>query len=591
VADAEAAAAKGCYIGRKAAARPATGPARKNQGIAVDRIWLKSYPPGVPADINPNEFRSLLEMIERSLAKYRDQPAYTSMERTITFGELDTLSRHFAAYLQRVAGLRKGDRLAVMLPNLLQYPVAILGAFRAGLTVVNTNPMYTPRELEHQLRDSGARAILILENFAHTLTEVLDETDLDQVIVTGAGDLLGLPRSVIVNFVVRHVRKQVPEWSLPGAIRFGDALNKGRYENLVPCELDHEDIAFLQYTGGTTGVSKGAVLTHRNLVANVLQAEAWLRPHLDAAEGQILVTALPLYHIFSLTANCLTFLKLGGHNLLIANPRDFAGFVRELSKHRFNFFVGVNTLFNALLHTPGFDRLDFSALRVSLGGGMAVQRAVAENWKEVTGNVLTQAWGLTETSPAACINLPGVDFNGSIGLPIPSTIISLRDDAGNELAVGQSGEICVQGPQVMRGYWNRPDETEKVMLPGQVLRTGDIGHMDERGYVFIEDRKKDMILVSGFNVYPNEVEGVAVTHPGVLEVAAVAQPDERAGEVVSLFVVRKDPSLTEEALIEHCRKGLTGYKVPKRVYFRDELPKTNVGKILRRQLRDELVRK
>ena len=556
----------------------------------MEKVWLKSYPPGIPPEINPAEYRSLLDMVERSLAKFRDQPAYTSMGRTLTFGELDTLSRHFAAYLQKVAGLRRGDRLAVMLPNVLQYPVAILGAFRAGLTVVNVNPMYTPPELQHQLHDSGARAILILENFAHTLTEVRGETDLDTVIVTGVGDLLGFPKSLAVNFAVRHVRKQVPEWSLPGSIGFGDALSQGKFENLDPIDLNHEDIAFLQYTGGTTGVSKGAILTHRNLIANVLQAEAWIRPNLGAAEGQLLVTALPMYHIFSLTANCLTFLKLGGHNLLIANPRDFAGFVKEISQYRFTFFSGVNTLFNALLHTPGFDKVDFSALKVSLGGGMAVQRVVAERWKEVTGNILTQAWGLTETSPAACINLPGVDFNGSIGLPIPSTIITIRDDAGNALEIGQSGEICVEGPQVMRGYWNRPDETEKVMLPGQVLRTGDIGHMDPRGYVFIEDRKKDMILVSGFNVYPNEVESVAVMHPGVLEAAAVAQSDERAGEVVALFVVKKDPALTEEALIEFCRKSLTGYKVPKRIYFRDDLPKTNVGKILRRQLRDELVK-
>jgi long-chain acyl-CoA synthetase len=556
----------------------------------VEKIWLKSYPPGVPAEINPAEYRSLLDMVESSLAKFRDQPSYTSMGRTLTFGDLDALSRQFAAYLQKVAGLRHGDRIAVMLPNLLQYPVAILGAFRAGLTVVNVNPMYTPRELQHQLHDSGARAILILENFAHTLTEVHDELEIETVIVTGVGDLLGFPKSLAVNFALRHVRKQVPEWSLPGSIGFNDAMSKGRYENLDPVELDHEDIAFLQYTGGTTGVSKGAVLTHRNLIANVLQSEAWIRPNLGAAEGQVLVTALPLYHIFSLTANCLTFLKLGGHNLLIANPRDFAGFVKEISQHRFTFFSGVNTLFNALLHTPGFDKVDFSALKVSLGGGMAVQQAVAERWKEVTGNVLTQAWGLTETSPAACINLPGADFNGSIGLPIPSTVITIRDDAGNPLPLGQSGEICVEGPQVMRCYWNRPDETEKVMLPGQVLRTGDIGYMDPRGYVFIEDRKKDMILVSGFNVYPNEVEGVVVMHPGVLEAAAVSQPDERAGEVVALFVVKKDPSLTEEALIEFCRKSLTGYKVPRRIYFRDELPKTNVGKILRRQLRDELVK-
>ncbi len=554
----------------------------------MDKIWLKSYPPGVPAEIEPSEYGSLLGLMEQSLAKYRSLPAYTSMDRTLTFGDLDTLSRRFAAYLQKVAGLRKGDRIAVMLPNVLQYPVAILGAFRAGLTVVNVNPMYTPRELEHQLNDSGARAILILENFAHTLAEVQHEVDVGTVIVTGVGDLLGFPKSLLVNFVLRHVRKQVPEWSLPGAVGFTQALNQGRYENLEVAGLAHDDVAFLQYTGGTTGVSKGAVLTHRNLVANVLQAEAWMLPTLGAIEGEVVVTALPLYHIFSLTANCLTMMKLGGHNLLIANPRDFAGFVQELAKHRFTFMAGVNTLFNALLHTPGFDRLDFSGLRVSLGGGMAVQRAVAERWKEVTGNVLTQAWGLTETSPAACINVPGADFNGSIGLPISSTVVTIRDDDGQVLAQGQSGEICVEGPQVMRGYWNRPDETEKVMLPGGVLRTGDVGYMDPQGFVYIEDRKKDMILVSGFNVYPNEVEGVAVTHPGVLEVAAVAQPDERAGEVVALFAVKKDPALTEADLIEFCRKSLTGYKVPKRVYFRPELPKTNVGKILRRSLKDEL---
>jgi long-chain acyl-CoA synthetase len=554
----------------------------------MEKIWLKSYPPGVPAEINPDEYRSLADLIERSLAKYPDRTAFACMGRELSYRELDELSRHFAAYLQRVAGLRKGDRIAVMLPNVLQYPVTIVAAFRAGLTVVNTNPLYTPRELEHQLRDSGARAIVILENFAHTLDEVLSETDLDTVIVTGAGDLLGFPRSLIANFVVRHVRKQVPEYMLPGALRFGEVLSQGRYENLERQELAHDDVAFLQYTGGTTGVSKGAVLTHRNLVANVMQSEAWVAGTLGFGEPQVAIAALPLYHIFSLTANCLVVLKLGGQNVLIPNPRDFAGFVEELAKHKFTFFPGVNTLFNALLNTPGFDRLDFSTLKVSLGGGMAVQRAVAERWKEVTGNVLTQAWGLTETSPAACINPAGVDFNGSIGLPISSTVVTIRDDDGHVLPTGQSGEICVEGPQVMQGYWNRPDETAKVMIDGRVLRTGDIGYMNEQGYVFIEDRKKDMILVSGFNVYPNEVEGVAVTHPGVLEVAAVAQPDERAGEVVALFAVKKDPSLTEEDLIEHCRKSLTGYKVPKRVYFRDELPKTNVGKILRRDLRDQL---
>jgi len=556
----------------------------------VDKIWLRNYPAGVPAEINPNEIASLQALLEHSFAKFPDRPAYTLMDRTLTYGELDRLSRQFAAYLQKVAGLKKGDRIAIMLPNILQYPVAIVGAFRAGLTVVNTNPLYTPRELEHQLKDSGARAILILDNFAHTLQQVHHETGVETVIVTGIGDLLGFPKGALVNFVLRHVKKQVPEYSLPGAVGFAEAMSKGRFENLDPVPLGHEDIAFLQYTGGTTGVSKGAVLTHRNMVSNVLQSEAWMGPSLREAGGQmILITALPLYHIFSLTANCLLFMKLGAQNVLIANPRDFPGFVKELSKYRFTFFSGVNTLFNALLNTPGFDKVDFSALKVSLGGGMAVQRAVAERWKQVTGNTLTQAWGLTETSPAACINrFDAPEFNGSIGLPISSTVITIRDDDGNVLPVRASGEICVEGPQVMRGYWNRPDETEKVMLAGGVLRTGDIGYMDQDGYVFIEDRKKDMILVSGFNVYPNEVEGVVAAHPGVLEVAAVAQPDERAGEVVALFVVKKDPALTEEALIEYSRKELTGYKVPKRIYFRDELPKTNVGKILRRELKDQL---
>ncbi len=555
----------------------------------MDKIWLRNYPAGVPAEINPDEIASLQAMLERSFAQFADRPAYTLMDRALTYADLDRLSRQFAAYLQKVAGLGYGDRIAIMLPNILQYPVAIAAAFRAGLTVVNTNPLYTPRELEHQLKDSGAKAILIFENFAHTLDEVLPATHIETVIVTGVGDLLGFPKSTLVNFVVRHVRKQVPEYSLPGSIGFLEALGKGKFENLQPVPLGHDDIAFLQYTGGTTGVSKGAELTHRNMVANVLQTEAWMGPSLRGqTEQMVLVTALPLYHIFSLQG-CLTFIRLGAHNVLIANPRDFPGFVKELGKYRFTFFAGVNTLFNALLNTPGFDRLDFSALKVSLGGGMAVQRAVAERWKQVTGNTLTQAWGLTETSPGACINkLDDPEFNGSIGLPIPSTIITIRDDDGNVLPVGQSGEICVEGPQVMRGYWNRADETEKVMLPGHVLRTGDIGYMDPQGYVFIEDRKKDMILVSGFNVYPNEVEGVAVTHAGVLEVAAVAQPDERAGEIVALFAVKKDPALTEEDLIEHCRKSLTGYKVPKRVYFRDELPKTNVGKILRRELKDQL---
>jgi long-chain acyl-CoA synthetase len=553
-----------------------------------DRFWVKNYPPGVPADINPAEHASLKEMIEAAIERFRERPAYTSMDRTLTYGELDRLSREFAAYLQKVAGLRRGDRIAIMLPNLLQYPVAILGAFRAGLTVVNTNPLYTPRELEHQLKDSGARAILVLENFCSILQQVVEHTPVETVIVTGVGDLLGFPKSALVNFVLRHVKKQVPEFSLPGSLRFRDALSKGRYENLEPVDLGHDDNAFLQYTGGTTGVSKGAMLTHRNIVANILQSEAWIGPLLKQVDKPLtVITALPLYHIFALTGNCLLYLRLGSHNVLIANPRDFPTFVKELAKYPFNYISGVNTLFNALLNTPGFDQVDFSHLKVTLGGGMAVQRAVAERWKAVTGNTLSQAWGLTETSPAACINPPDVEFNGSIGLPISSTEISIRDDDGKALGIGERGEICVRGPQVMRGYWQRPDETAKVML-GEWLRTGDIGYMNEQGFVFIEDRKKDMILVSGFNVYPNEVEDVVAKHPGVLEVAAVAQPDERAGEVVAVFVVRKDPALTEAQLIEHCKTQLTGYKVPKKVYFRDELPKTNVGKILRRELRDQL---
>ncbi len=555
----------------------------------MERVWLQSYPAGVPTDIDPDEYASLRDLIEESFAKHGHLPAYSNMGATLSFAQLDELSRAFACWLQRHSGLSPGDRVALMLPNILQYPIALCGALRAGMIVVNTNPLYTPRELEHQLQDSGAKAIVIVENFAHVLAQVLPRTDLKQVLVTGIGDLLGFPRGMLVNFVLRRVRKQVPAYRMPGSLRFKDALALGLGAQLERVPLAHEDIAFLQYTGGTTGVSKAAVLTHRNMVANLLQSRAWLGPALTPSKPRTIITALPLYHIFSLTANCLLWLHLGARSVLITNPRDFAGFVKELRKHRFFFFSGVNTLFNALLHTPGFETLDFSELRVSLGGGMAVQAAVAERWKAVTGNVLTQAWGLTETSPAACINPVGMDFNGSIGLPIPSTDISIRDDSGREVANGATGEICVFGPQVMRGYWNRPEETQNAMF-GDWLRTGDIGRMDSRGFVYIEDRKKDMILVSGFNVYPNEVEGVVATHPGVLESAAVAQSDENSGEVVALFVVRKDPALTAEALVDYCRTQLTGYKVPRHVYFRGELPKTNVGKILRRELRDELQR-
>ena len=553
----------------------------------MEKIWLKSYPPGVPAEIDPSEFRSLNAVVDQSFAKYADRAAYVQMGRAITYRQLDSLARDFAAWLQNEAGLRKGDRVAIMMPNVLQYPVAIFGALRAGLVVVNTNPLYTARELEHQLKDSGAQVIIILENFAHVLQDVIANTSVRKVLVTAVGDMLSWPKSWIVNYVVRHRRKQVRPWSIPGAQTFTDALAAGKGMTLSPVTLSHDDVAFLQYTGGTTGIAKGAMLTHGNIVANVVQARAWIGPTFQQQPG-ILITPLPLYHIFGLTANCLLFMTLGWTNVLVTNPRDFRAFVAELNKYPFAFITGVNTLFNALLNTPGFERVDFSHLLITLGGGMAVQAAVAERWKQVTGKRLTQAWGLTETSPAACINPPSEDFNGSIGLPIPSTEVSIKNDAGADLAIREVGEICVRGPQVMAGYWNRPDETAKVMLPGGWLRTGDIGHMDERGYVFIEDRKKDMILVSGFNVYPNEVEDVLATHPGVLEVAAVAQADAHSGEVVAVFIVRKDPNLTDHDVIEHARKSLTGYKVPKHVYFRQELPKTNVGKILRRALRDEL---
>jgi long-chain acyl-CoA synthetase len=541
----------------------------------------------VPADIDPTRLRSIKELLERTCAAHAERVAYIQMGREITYRELDELSRAFAAWLQMM-GFKKGDRLAIMLPNTLQYPIALFGALRAGLVVVNTNPLYTAPELEHQLADSGASAILVLENFAHVVEAVLPRTTLKHVLVTAAGDFLSFPKSSIVNFVIRHVRKQVRPWKMAGAIDFKAALAKGRQSRFTPVDIEPQDLAFLQYTGGTTGVAKGAMLTHRNVCANVLQAEAWIGNSFVNAP-HTLITPIPLYHIFALTANCLLFCRLGWTNVLIINPRDFPAVIKELKKYPFAFITGVNTLFNALLHAPGFDQVDFSSLKITLGGGMAVQESVARRWKEATGgHILTQAWGLTETSPAACINPPNAEFNGSIGLPISSTEVAIKDDAGNDLPVGKVGEICVRGPQVMLGYWNRPDETDKVMLPDGWLRTGDIGRMDEAGFVYIEDRKKDMILVSGFNVYPNEVEAVAATHPGILEAAAVAQPDEHSGEVVALFVVRKDPNLTERDVIDFCRQSLAGYKTPKHVYFKPDLPKSNVGKILRKTLRDEL---
>ncbi|KPK60896.1 MAG: long-chain fatty acid--CoA ligase [Gammaproteobacteria bacterium SG8_31] len=552
----------------------------------VDKIWLSQYPENTPTEIDTSEFASLKELVESAFQKYRDLPAFTNMGHSISYGELDQLSRYFGAYLQKVAGLQKGDRVAVMLPNVLQYPVAVYGILRAGLCVVNVNPLYTPRELEHQLKDSGARAILIFENFAQTLQEVVARTDVGTIITTGVGDLLPFPKGAIANFVVRKVKKMVPDYDLPTAVDFRRTLKEGKWHSMDEVALGHDDLAFLQYTGGTTGVSKGAILTHGNLVANVLQARAWCGDLLTVGED-VVITALPLYHIFSLTANCLMFTALGGNNVLITNPRDFPGFVKELGKYPFTFISGVNTLFNALLHTPGFDQVDFSHMKIALGGGMAVQKAVSDHWKKVTGQPILQAYGLTETSPAACINPPTArEFTGSIGLPIPSTEVSIREEDGRELGLGEVGEICIRGPQVMAGYWQRPEETEKTMFPGGWLRTGDMGRMDEQGFIFITDRKKDMILVSGFNVFPNEIEDVVVEMEGVLEAAAVGIPDEKSGEVVKLFVVRKDPNLTEQQVLAFCREKLTGYKRPKSVVFRDELPKTNVGKILRRALRD-----
>ena len=553
----------------------------------MDKIWLKEYPENVPAEIDVNEFPSLREFLEHSFTKYRSLPAFTNMGHSISFGELDETSRYLGAWLQKNAGLAKGDRVAVMMPNIIQYAVAVAAILRAGLTVTNVNPLYTPRELQHQLKDSGAKAIIIVENFASTLEKVRHNTDINAVIVTAIGDMLPTPKRQLTNFVIRKVKKMVPAYNIPDAVSFHKALKEGKWQTMDTPQFSHDDIAFLQYTGGTTGVAKGAMLTHRNIIANLLQARAWLSS--TVTEGQsIVITPLPLYHIFSLTANFFTFTLMGGNNILITNPRDMPGFIKELKKHDFTFITGVNTLFNSLLNTPGFEEVDFSHLKGTLGGGMAVQRAVAERWQKVTGKPLIEAYGLTETSPAACINpLTNTEFNGSIGLPISSTEISIRDEDGNDLGIGPVGEICIRGPQVMAGYWNRPDETAKVMLEGGWFRSGDMGRMDEKGYTFIEDRKKDMILVSGFNVYPNEVEGVAVMHPAVLEAAAVGIPDEKSGELVKLFVVcREGQSVTDKELIAFCRESLTGYKVPRLVEFRKELPKTNVGKILRRELRE-----
>ena len=551
----------------------------------MKRVWLESYPDGVPHDIDPCAFSSVWAMVENAIERYRDKPAFTNMGASQSFAELEVMSRRFASWLQHEAGIEKGDRVAIMMPNLLQYPVALFGALRVGAVVVNTNPLYTPRELAHQLQDSGARAIIVLENFAKVLQESIEGSAVEVVVVSSVGDMLPAPKSWLVNFVVRYVKKAVPRYRLQQSIPFRQALARGA-KPLRPIELERDDLAFLQYTGGTTGASKGAMLTHGNMVANVEQSKAWIRPFFQD-DSEAIITALPLYHIFALAANCLTFMCIGGANHLITNPRDLPAFVRELSRLRFSALPGVNTLFNGLLNTPGFDAIDFSGLKLSLGGGMSVQRAVAERWQEVTGCPLLEAYGLTEASPAVCINpLDKGSYTGSIGLPIPSTEVSIRDPDGAAVAAGEPGELCVRGPQVMRGYWNRPEATSECLDEDGWLSTGDIAAMDDRGFVSILDRKKDMILVSGFNVYPNEVEQVVASHPGVLEAGVIGVPDERSGEAVRLVVVKRNPSLNEESLRAHCEAQLAAYKRPKSVVFADELPKSNIGKVVRRELRD-----
>jgi long-chain acyl-CoA synthetase len=555
----------------------------------MERIWLKQYPAGVPTDIDVTQYTSLVELLEESFAKFSDRKAFICMDKSISYRNLDEMSQALGAYLQS-KGLQKGARVALMMPNVLQYPVATAAVLRAGYAVVNVNPLYTPRELEHQLKDSGAEAIIVLENFATIVQQVLPKTAVKHVIIGSMGDMLGL-KGMIVNLVVRRVKKMVPPYSIPGAVLFNDAVAAGRSMKLNKPKIGPDDVAFLQYTGGTTGVSKGATLLHRNILANVLQNDAWLQPALAApphVDQLFIVCALPLYHIFALTACFLLAVRAGGVNLLIPNPRDMTGFIKELMKYQVNSFPAVNTLYNGLLHHPDFSKIDFSKLKISNGGGMAVQRPVAEQWKKLTGCSIAEGYGLSETSPTlTCNPATATDFNGSIGIPVPSTYLSIRDDDGNEVPYGQPGEICAKGPQIMVGYWNRPDETAKVMTADGYLRTGDIGVMTPDGYTKIVDRKKDMILVSGFNVYPNEVEEVIASHPGVLECAVIGVVDERSGEAVKAFVVKKDPNVTAEDIIKFCHGQLTNYKIPKQIEFRTELPKTNVGKILRRELRDE----
>ena len=551
----------------------------------MEKAWLKSYPPGMPEAINIDAYQSVAEVFDQAVTKYGDSPAFTNLGTTLSYSDMDRLTGNLASYLQRLPNMRKGDRVAVMMPNVLQNPIAIFAVLRGGFTVVNTNPLYTKRELKHQLSDSGAKAIVVMENFCQVLQGVVDETPIQHVITTQLGDMLKFPKSLIVNLVVKYVKKMVPEFSLPHSVSFKGALKMGAKTPYDAVKISHQDIAFLQYTGGTTGVAKGAMLTHRNMIANMQQASAWIKDNVEENKETI-ITALPLYHIFSLTANCLTFMKVGAQNYLITNPRDMPNFVKELQHVSFTAITGVNTLFVGLMNTPGFDKIDFSGLKLTLGGGMAVQKPVAERWKKATGAPLLEAYGLTETSPAVCINpLNLAEYNGSIGLPVPSTEVSIQDENGELLPQGESGELCVRGPQVMKGYWNREDETAKVITPDGWFKTGDVAKMDASGYFRIIDRLKDMILVSGFNVFPNEVETIIAEHEGVLEVGVIGEPDEKCGEIVKAVIVKKDQSLTEEAVRKHCKASMTGYKVPRIVEFREELPKTNVGKILRRELR------
>ncbi|MGD8108978.1 long-chain-fatty-acid--CoA ligase FadD [Vibrio sp. NTOU-M3] len=553
----------------------------------MDKPWLSRYPSDVPEQINPDQYPSLVEMFEQSVQKYADQPAFMNMGSVMTFRKLEERSRAFAAYLQNELKLQKGDRVALMMPNLLQYPVALFGVLRAGLIAVNVNPLYTPRELEHQLNDSGAKAIVIVSNFANTLEQVVENTPVKHVVLTSLGQMLPRAKGTLVDFVVKYVKGMVPKYNLPGAISMRKALHKGRRLQYVKPFMSGDDIAFLQYTGGTTGVAKGAILTHRNMIANVMQAKGAYGPVLTEGR-ELVVTALPLYHVFALTVNCLLFVEIGGRNLLITNPRDIPGFVKELQKHPFTAITGVNTLFNALVNNEDFHELDFSNLRLAVGGGMAVQRAVAEQWKKTTGCYLLEGYGLTECSPlVAAYPHDLTEYNGSIGLPVPSTEVRIVDEDGNPLANDGVGELQVRGPQVMQGYWQRSEATKEVINQDGWLSTGDIVKFDEEGFLHIVDRKKDMILVSGFNVYPNEIEDVVALHGKVLEVAAIGQPHDVSGEVVKIYVVKRDPSLTKDEVITHCRQHLTGYKVPKLVEFKEDLPKTNVGKILRRVLREE----